>query len=204
MSSSATYLDPVVIPLIKGETVLDVGCGWGRWGSLLSTNYWEANLKKAPIIDGIDVFSENVERCKKLFYYNNVEQKQIPCKLNQKWDTILACEIIEHIPQKKVFETIELLENSAKKRIIFSTPNWPYIRDQGGSNNPYEAHLSYIPKEEFIKRGYKILGAGFGNPDSRIVMKLLKYFGPKLKQNLQSLSRIFTSWGIAIVAYKDI
>ena len=203
MGSSATYLDPIIVPLIKGESVLDVGCGWGRWGNLIHTNYWEAGLKVPPIVDGLDAFEENVKRCLKLPCYRKVWHQVLPSLLSGKWDTVLASEIIEHIEQEKVEDVIQLLENAAQKRIIITTPNWSYIRDQGGSNNPFEAHLSYIPRDFFRKRGYNIIGAGFGNPCNRFVQKLLR-FKSTLAFTLQSVSRIFPSFGVMIVAYKDI
>jgi hypothetical protein len=52
VSSSWSYLDPVVLPLIAGESVLDVGRGLGHWGALIESNYWEARLDAAPAVDG--------------------------------------------------------------------------------------------------------------------------------------------------------
>ena len=54
MGPSPTALDSVVIPLLRGNLVLDAGCGVGRWGKLVRSNYWEAGLKSAPIVDGFD------------------------------------------------------------------------------------------------------------------------------------------------------
>jgi 2-polyprenyl-3-methyl-5-hydroxy-6-metoxy-1,4-benzoquinol methylase len=122
MSSSPTYLDPVIIPLILGDTVLDVGCGYGRWGNLIQSNFWEAGLKKVPLIDGIDAFEPNVEFCSKHHCYRNVWHQILPSPLLEQWDTVLACEIIEHIEQEKVEKVINDLEKAARKRVIFSTP----------------------------------------------------------------------------------
>ena len=63
MSSSPSYLDPVVLPLLAGTTVLDAGCGYGRWGTLVRANYWEAGLAAPPEVDGFDAFAPNVELC---------------------------------------------------------------------------------------------------------------------------------------------
>ncbi|HYJ86601.1 MAG TPA: methyltransferase domain-containing protein, partial [Pyrinomonadaceae bacterium] len=178
MSSSPTYLDPIVIPLIKGETILDVGCGYGRWGNLIQSNFWEAGLTKPPIIEGFDAFQNNVDFCAKHSCYERVWKHTLPEPLTGQWDTVLACEIIEHLAQDEAEKTLDILESVARKRIIFSTPNWPYFR--GGAEtivgyNDFEAHLSYISRKTFQQRGYRVYGAGFGNPDniiSRLALRL--------------------------------
>ena len=43
MGGSPANLDPVVIPLVEGPRILDVGCGFGKWGHLCLTNYWETH-----------------------------------------------------------------------------------------------------------------------------------------------------------------
>lgn len=206
MSSSPTYLDPVIIPLIVGESVLDVGCGYGRWCNLIQSNFWEANLAKPPQIDGFDAFEANVDYCRRRNVYRRVWQQSMPSPLQDRWDTVLACEVIEHIEQDSVERAISILENAAKRRIIFSTPNWPYYRPGGDTIvgfNDHEAHLSYVSRDFFRSRGYKILGAGFGNPTnlpSRVIRKLFSGWAPML----DSLPRAVPSWGQSLVAYKDI
>ena len=56
MSSSPSYLDPVVLHLLAGESVLDVGCGYARWCHLIQTSSWEAGLATPPAVDGFDAF----------------------------------------------------------------------------------------------------------------------------------------------------
>jgi 2-polyprenyl-3-methyl-5-hydroxy-6-metoxy-1,4-benzoquinol methylase len=196
LSSSPTYLDPIVIPLIRGGTVLDVGCGYGRWGHLVQSNFWEAGLSMPPDVDGFDAFQANVDYCKKQNSYRRVWQQSMPSPLGDHWDTVLACEVIEHVEQDKVESVISILEGAAKRRIIVSTPNWPYYRPGGDTivgYNDYEAHLSYVPRSFFRKRGYRLLGAGFGNPrnlPSWLIKKLL--FGRACM--LDSLPRFFPSF----------
>jgi len=78
MSSSWSYLDPVVLPLLKGTSVLDAGCGMGRWGALIESNYWEAKLPRAPAVDGFDVFAPNVEHCRARGVYRRVWEHRMP------------------------------------------------------------------------------------------------------------------------------
>src|SRR4030042_282777 len=192
MSSSPTYLDPVIIPLITGESVLDAGCGDGRWGYLIQTNFWEAGLTKPPQVDGFDAFLPNVEFCSKAGCYRKVWQQIMPSPLKGEWDIVLACELIEHIEQESLTQGLDILEADAKKRIIISTPNQPCYRQGLPTRvgyNEFESHLSYTSKSFLEQRGYKLIGAGLWYPKSR----------------LRSIIRnIFPGSGGSLVAYKDI
>src|SRR5262249_36773399 len=131
MSSSPSFLDPIVLPLLKGDTVLDAACGYGRWGNLIRTNFWEAGLKEPPAIDGFDAFEPNLELCTRGGAYRNVWRHTLPSPLPGQWDTVLACEIIEHLPEADATRAIDVLEQAARRRVIFSTPNWHYLRGGG-------------------------------------------------------------------------
>lgn len=171
MSSSWSYLDPAVIPLIVGETVLDAGCGLGRWGALIESNYWEAKLEQQPAVDGFDAFAANVERCSRRGVYRRVWQQTLPSAIEGAWDTVLAIEIVEHVRPEDVGPTLDALEAAARRRIIVSTPNSEILRpglDTPAGFNPYEAHLGYVSRKLLRERGYTVRGVGFGKYDSAL------------------------------------
>lgn len=171
MSSSWSYLDPAVLPLIVGETVLDAGCGLGRWGTLIESNYWEADLEQQPVVDGFDAFAANVEHCSGRGAYRRVWQQVLPSPIEGAWDTVLAIEIVEHVRPEDVGATLDVLEAAARRRIIVSTPNAEILRpglDTPTGFNPHEAHLSYVSRKLLRDRGYAVRGVGFGRYDSRL------------------------------------
>jgi 2-polyprenyl-3-methyl-5-hydroxy-6-metoxy-1,4-benzoquinol methylase len=203
MSSSPCYLDPVVVPLVTGSTVLDAGCGYGRWCHLLRSNYWEAGMTEPPLVDGFDAFAPNVELCRSSGGYRRVWQQELPSRIDGEWDTVLACEIIEHLPPEVVASTLEELERVARKRIVVTTPNAPALR--GGlmtavGFNPFEAHLSHAAANVFKERGYRVIGAGWGRPGAPIV-RLGYRLG--LAPALQSVPRILPRLGETLVAVRD-
>jgi hypothetical protein len=73
LSSSPSYLDPIVLPLIVGTTVLDVGFGYGRRRHLIQSNLWEAGTPEPPVTDGFDAFQPNVEFCRSGNCYRRVK-----------------------------------------------------------------------------------------------------------------------------------
>jgi hypothetical protein len=203
VSSSWSYLDPVILPLIVGESVLDVGCGMGRWAVLIETNYWEARLDAAPVVDGCDSFAPNVDHCRARGAYRRVWEQTMPAALPGQWDTVIATELIEHVPQEEVEPTMSALEAAARRRVIVSTPNSPLLRpghDTPLGFNPHEAHVSYVPRDLFDRRGYRVYGAGFGRYNSRLAL-LAKRWG--IRSSLTSLTHRLPAIGETIVAVKD-
>ncbi|HTI79676.1 MAG TPA: methyltransferase domain-containing protein [Acetobacteraceae bacterium] len=206
MSSSPTFLDPIVINLLRGGSVLDVGCGYGRWGNLIRSNSWEAGIHTPPQVDGIDAFAPNVEFCAGQGTYHKVWHHLLPAPLDGKWDTVLACEVIEHLQPEDVDRAFAVLEAAASQRVILSTPNFPDFRPGGDTltgRNEYEAHHSYISRDEFSRRGYKLIGAGFGYPGCEF-SDAVHRLDPALIDILQSVSRAFPALATSIVAYKDV
>jgi 2-polyprenyl-3-methyl-5-hydroxy-6-metoxy-1,4-benzoquinol methylase len=204
VSSSWSYLDPVILPLITGRSVLDIGCGMGRWGALIETNYWEAGLEAAPVVDGCDAFEPNVQHCRRRGAYRRVWVQTMPSTLDGTWNTVLACEPIEHVPQEHVTETLDLLEAAANERVIVSTPNSPLYRP--GRETPLgfnerEAHISYVPRSLLAERGYRVYGAGFGRYNSRLALAAK---GWRVRKSLTSVPYRIPAIAETIVAVKDV
>lgn len=206
MSSSPCFLDPIIIPLVQGRTLLDVACGYGRWGCLLHANYWETGGGEPLLVDGLDAFAPNVDLCRKLGVYRSLWHKELPCTLEGTWDTVLACEVLEHLEEAHVPAVLEALERAATRRLIVTTPNWPCFRGGGETIvgfNPFEAHKTYIPREFLLERDFTIIGAGFGNPSHPVVGAVHQMQGD-WKPALDGLARLVPELAHTIVAYKDI
>ena len=211
MSSSPAFLDPVVLPLIRGEQILDVACGYGRWGCLLRTNYFDCGLTQPPVVDGLDAFGPNVEYVRKLGVYRKVWQAEIPCPIPRGvYTTILASEVLEHLAVTAVQKALDEFEEAATERVVVTTPNCECLR--GGSDtflgmNEFDHHLSYVSAIELRRRGYRVYGAGFGNPRTlsvKVVVRLLSLFGFRDFSGLYSLSKYWPSLGNLTVAVKDV
>jgi hypothetical protein len=88
--------------------------------------------------------------------------------------------------------------------VVFSTPNFPDFRGGGETIvgfNEFEAHRSYVPREFFRRRGYRLLGGGFGNPRNPLVRGLTRL---GLASSLHSTVRLLPRLAEAVVAVKDV
>jgi SAM-dependent methyltransferase len=203
VSSSWSYLDPVILPMLVGTTILDVGCGLGRWGALIETNYWEAHYDRPPAVDGLDGFAANVDHCRARGAYRRVWQQLLPSPLEGRWDTVLAVEIIEHVAPDHVDEVLDILERAALRRIIVSTPNSPLFQpgeDTLVGFNPLDAHVSYVSRQHLARRGYAIRGVGFGRYQSRLAIAARRW---GLRTSLTSVPRRLPFLAETIVAFKN-
>lgn len=177
-------LDPVVIPLVLGPRILDAGCGFGRWGALLTTNYWETHGAPTgirPSTKGCDGYLPNVELARQSGFYAEVIHAAFPplSFSSNSFDTVLLLDVIEHLEEVKGIELIEEAKRVASQRVVLSTPNRPAFRDAHATitgPNDLEAHLSYWSRKTLRDLGFRLYGAGW-DPGGRYWRGLLHRAG---------------------------
>jgi SAM-dependent methyltransferase len=201
MGSSPSILDPIVIPLVKGPRILDVGCGFGRWGALLTTNLWEvarSNTANRSEIVGCDGYLPNVEESRKNNYYQEVLHLTFPPLPfhDDSFDTVLLLDVLEHLNAINGKKLIDEAKRVSLQCVILSTPNWSALRDAHNTItgwNPFESHLSYWPRHTLRDLEFKLYGAGSwpGGRYWRIGLKkmnLLSFYDRILRPSIGSLS----------------
>ena len=193
--SSANKLVPLVmsrVPAVKDQMILDVACGYGKWGYLIKIDkILFRTMGEGSTLIGCDIFLPYLKFVKRHSVYDDVIQcdvAHLPIR-NRMFDTVLALELIEHLPKHVVAKLFRELERVCRKRVILSTPN-RYSSQEEIHNNPYEVHRSSHNAKEFKRHGYRVYGVG------------VKYIG-RLGAFL-NLSRFLPILAELLVAWKDI
>ena len=125
-----------------GDKVLDIGCGLGYFTQLLA---------KRGSVCGIDLDRESLEfahkHCGASFLLSDA--LSLPFK-NSTFDYILASEVIEHIPDEKIF--LKELKRVTKKgaTIVLTTPSLDGLLHV--SNICHESGTEYHYKEGYSKK----------------------------------------------------
>ncbi|MDD4869215.1 MAG: class I SAM-dependent methyltransferase [Kiritimatiellae bacterium] len=169
MSTSLLRMDPLVVPLVRGETILDLGCGFGHWGHVLRTHYRpdDCSPEKCPRVVGVEIHKGNVAFCRSTGVYEQVIECDVidflKTQASAAYDTILALDIIEHLEKDRGRVLLDELYRVASRVVVVSTPNSTELR--GGLTgftgyNEWEHHLSCWSIEELVARGYRVEGVG--------------------------------------------
>lgn len=139
-----------ILSFVRGKTVLDCGCGRGRWGYLLN--------KRRFVVVGFDITRKYLLEAKKLRRYLMLikadASKPLPFNDNS-FDTVLAVEVIEHLTKEKGYLFIEEIKRVAKKLVVLTTPEGFFKLN--GDGNEAETHKSGWAMQEFEENGFKCI-----------------------------------------------
>jgi len=139
--------------------VLDVGCGRGSEVTRIFTKSHSFNTSR--LIVGLDLYLPSVREAKLRLIYDQViiaDARFLPFR-RKSFDVILSLELIEHLNRKEGEELLRLLEQIARHQIVITTPNGSVY--QGAvEGNIWQVHRSAWRKQDFVLRGYSVLGLG--------------------------------------------
>lgn len=191
------------MPLINGDTILDVACGRGKWGHLLRVNWWctqkgrgDAEPKR---LIGVDIFLSFLKKVKYHRIYDDVllcHASYLPFKKGS-FDVVLASEILEHMEKREGWLLLEEVERVGKKTVIVTTPH--FVRKRGGlptpeGFNPYERHVSRWSIKELLSLGYQVFGTGFLPlamfPLLNSILSPISFLTPQLSTHLVAKKRV--------------
>jgi len=109
-------------------------------------------------------FEPNVGLCRQRGRYRNVWHQVLPSALEGRWDTVLAVEILEHLPQDAAVQ--QRSSSRASRRAGSSSrcrgTRWSASAaapTRSAGFNEFEAHKSSLPTSFFRDRGYTVRGA---------------------------------------------
>jgi len=158
------------------KSILDVGIGFGQYGFLARTNLEHLNLfewddhgarKRTREewlikIDGIEAFPDYITPVSE-YCYNTIykgDALDVLPTITDKYEMILAIEILEHFSKEDGLRFLELLKGLASKSVLISTPK--IFIEQNYPANPYENHRSFWTQEELRGLGFSEF---LDNPD---------------------------------------
>lgn len=144
-------------------SLLDVGCGFGRWGFLIreAQDICKERYKKSEWltrIDAVEVFKDYI--CPHHEYiYNNIYIMKIQNYLKKmpRYDVIVAGDVIEHLDKSEGEKIIHSLLSKTNKALIVAMPlgdNWTQGEFFG---NIDETHRSIWYRKDFIRLKYSYI-----------------------------------------------
>lgn len=146
---------------LNPRSVLDVGCGFGRYGFLIREflEIWtEHRYEKSEwqvYLEGIDAYAGNWCPLHDYLYDRYVTSDIRSYPFERRFDLILAGDVIEHLPKAEAFDVLQKLESNADRVLVGIPLGDRWVQGELGGN-PFQAHRSTWQTADFTQR-YDVL-----------------------------------------------
>lgn len=177
--------DVIIEKEVKGlKTLLDVGCG---------ANSPVQTFNKNLYCVGVDAFEPSIERSKLKKIHNEYIKLDV-LKVGEafqakSFDIVVALDLIEHLEKDDGLALLDMIEKIASKKVVIYTPNG-FLPQGDRENNPWQVHLSGWTAQEFINRGYEVIGVN-GIKSLRGAFAKVKYKPAFFWNFISDLSELF-------------
>jgi 2-polyprenyl-3-methyl-5-hydroxy-6-metoxy-1,4-benzoquinol methylase len=112
-----------IVYWVKGPRILDVGCT-SHTLEVGSPHWLHGRLREMfPSVAGIDISAENVGTLKKMGFDNLYVQSAECFELSEKFDTIVAGELVEHLANPGLFLQQARRHLNNQGTVVLTTPN---------------------------------------------------------------------------------
>lgn len=170
----------------KTSAILDLGCGYGSFLSFLQS-------KKYTNVTGVDLSTQEISICKRLFKSYNFVQEDIlnfVSNTNQKFDVVYLSHVIEHIKKEDLFvflEGVKRMLNDQGIFVIIAPNSGAYFN---AAANRYGDLTHEIGFTELSLRQV-LMVAGFGDIEARNFYGVGKPFLRILRKSALLLFELF-------------
>ncbi|OGM02417.1 hypothetical protein A2115_03065 [Candidatus Woesebacteria bacterium GWA1_41_8] len=190
--------------LLKGVmTVLDLGCGDGKFMAIL-------NKERKYKVTGVELFNAYIKSAEKTGVFERVVKGDVR-KIRfppKSYDAVVCSQVVEHLTKDDGKTLLSKMAKAAKKVVIVGTPNG-HFHQEAYDKNVLQKHLSFWESADFRKMGYKTYGQAMkfiygenGLLNTSLGRSPLRYSLYLLSYILSPLAYFYPSLGAHIIAVR--
>lgn len=190
------YLREINTVMRDGIDVLDVGCGTGLVSNLFADTYKKSNFTAVDFSDSID-YASNFAEANDIKNVSWIKQDFLLFETNHKYDVIICCGVLHHIPQyQQALDKIKNLLKANGKLVLAVYNPWGKILKQFFRIN-YNCDILYQDQE---KNPFEL---SFSNSRVHAMCKDLKFHksAPSIRNHFVDLLALNNSENGGLVLY---